>query len=379
MKKVYIIALHLAFGGIEKAVCSMANLFADKYDVRIVAVYNMPDSPAFPLDERVKVCYLLEDTPNREEWKSALKGLRPAVLARESARSLRILREKKQCVIGAIRSIDRGVVITTRHEDNLLLSQYGSPQVLKIAQIHQDHKFEKTFVDGFKNGYGNIDVLTMLTPGLAEEARELMYGCNSHTRVEYVPNFLEHYPESVWLDGRDKTVLAVGRLNAVKRFELLIESFAAVHAQAPDWQLRIVGEGEERGKLQKLIAKLSAESYVTLVGRLDSAGVEREMLRASFFAMSSASEGFPFVLLEAQSCGLPVLAYDVRVGPGFVVKNGLNGYLVGNLDRDMFCRRLLELMGSPELRRGMGENALKRVGDFSRERVRDIWYSIIGD
>ena len=66
MKKIRIIALHLTYGGIEKAIISMANLFAEKYDVEIISVYNMPDSPAFPLSERVRVRYVRDETPNRE-------------------------------------------------------------------------------------------------------------------------------------------------------------------------------------------------------------------------------------------------------------------------------------------------------------------------
>ena len=77
MKKVYIFALHLAFGGIEKAIISMANIFCEKYDVEIISVYNMPDSPAFGLDDRVKVRYLLKDVPNREEWKAAIARKNP--------------------------------------------------------------------------------------------------------------------------------------------------------------------------------------------------------------------------------------------------------------------------------------------------------------
>ena len=85
MKKVRIIALHLAFGGIEKAICSMANLFAEHYEVEILSVYQMPDSPAFPLDERVKLRWLLDDIPNREEWKAALSARSLSGVARESA------------------------------------------------------------------------------------------------------------------------------------------------------------------------------------------------------------------------------------------------------------------------------------------------------
>ncbi len=357
----------------------MANLFAERYEVEIISVYNMPDAPAFPLDERVSVRYLLRDIPNREEWKAALNGRDIYGLARESLRAVRILRDKKRAVIEAIRSIIDGVVITTRPEDNVLLSRYGRSGVLKIAQLHQDHAFDRKLVRSFQKDYGGVDVFALLTPGLRDEVKEMLRGNNAHTEVVYIPNFLERFPEKPDRYPRDKTVLAVGRLNEVKRFDLLIRMFSTLHAQFPDWKLRIVGEGEERGRLEAAIKELHAENYVNLTGRKDADGVEDEMLRASLYAMTSRSEGFPFVLLEAQSCGLPVVAFDVRVGPGFVVQNGVNGYLAADMVYEDFCEKIASLMKDEALRHEMAEAAKARASDFSREKVAEIWYSILGD
>ena len=379
MKKVRIIALHLAFGGIEKAICGMANLFAERYEVEILSVYHMPDSPAFPLDERVKVRWLLDDIPNRDAWRAAVSAHSLPGIARESVRAAKILRDKKHAVIEAIRSADDGAVITTRPEDNVLLSRYGRPGALKIAQLHQDHRFDRTLVKNFKQDYGGVDVFALLTPGLRDEVREMMRGNNSHTKCVYLPNFLEHFPEDPHKYPREKTVLAVGRLHEVKRFDLLIRLFAAVHTQFPDWKMRIVGDGEEREKLETAIRELHAVDYVNLTGKKDAAGVEEEMLHASVFAMTSRSEGFPFVLLEAESCGLPTVAFDVRVGPGFVVRDGVNGCLAPEGDGHAFCEKLASLMKDEELRRKMSDAAIAHAAGFSREKAGELWYSLIGE
>lgn len=378
LKKVRIIALHLGFGGIEKAICSMANLFAERCEVEILSVYKMQDIPAFPLDERVSVRYLLDEVPNREAWKKAVADRNVSAAARESLRAVRILRGKKRAVVNAIREAKECVVITTRPEDNVLLSRYGSAAALKIAQLHQDHRFDPELVRSFRQQYAGIDVFTLLTPGLADEVREIMSGSNTHTRIEYIPNFLEHFPENPELRHREKTVVAVGRLHEVKRFDLLIRHMHEVHERFPDWKLRIVGDGEERERLEALIRDLDASSYVYLAGRKDSKGVEEEMLKASLYAMTSASEGFPFVLLEAQSCALPILAYDVRVGPGFVVRDGKTGFLVREGDEAGFTEKLAELMGSPALCRKMSKAAAEDVKQFSRENVGSMWFKLLG-
>lgn len=372
MNTIHIIALHLAFGGVERAIINMANLFAARYNVEIISVYNMPNSPAYPLDARVKVRYLLDDVPNRAEWKAAAKGLHPVRFVKESARSVKILMGKRREVRRAIEGIDSGIVITTRHEDNLALSKYGRPGVLKIAQLHHDHNFEARYVSAFKHSYGNIDYFTLLTLGLAGEVGEMMRG--TRTKVVYIPNFLDRYPEEPDFAAREKTVFAAGRLNFVKRFDKLIRIFAAVHEKMPDWKLRIAGEGEER-----LIKELGAQDYVTLCGAMDAAGVEHEMCTAGIYAMTSASEGFSFVVLEAQSCYLPPVAFDVRVGPPFLISDGTDGFLVPDNDDAAYARRLEQLMRDDELRRAMGKAARTRSLDFSGEKIAQLWYEILGD
>ena len=293
-------------------------------------------------------------------------------------RSIRILTGKRRAVRKMIRNITEGVIITTRHEHNLPLSRYGSKDVLKIGQLHHDHAFEKKYVRGFRYGYRNLDVLALLTPQLVEEARALMKGCNSHTKLVYMPNFLEHYPDSVPIDGREKTVIAVGRVTEVKRFDLLVEQIVHLHPRVPDWKLRLIGDGEDLPKIRSYVQAQNAESYIELAGQMDNAMVERELLHASIFAMSSRSEGFPFVLLEAQSCALPIVAYDVRVGPGFLVHDGQDGFLVPEGERQAYEDRLAELMNDSQLRAGMGRLALSEAALFSREKIAEKWYTVIG-
>ena len=376
-KQVNIIALHLGVGGVEKAIISMANLFAERYDVRLYSVYKVPGSPSLPIDERVSVRYLLRDVPNREEWKASVRRRDLNAFLRESMRSVRILTGKRSVVRKVIRNITEGVIITTRHEHNLPLSRYGAPEVLKIGQLHHDHRFERKYVRAFKRGYRNLDVLALLTPQLVEEAAQIMKGKNAHTRLIYMPNFLEPFPPEPPEGEREKTVIAVGRVTEVKRFDLLVEQFIHMHERVPGWKLKLIGDGEDMPKLRQLVEKNGAD-YVELAGQMDNALVSQEMARAAIFAMSSRSEGLPFVLLEAQSCALPIVAYDVRVGPGFVVQDGRDGYLVPEGDRAQYEDRLAELMNSPAKRAEMGRQARLSADRFRRERVAEKWYTVIG-
>lgn len=375
MKALRIITLHLAYGGIEKAVCQMASMFAEKYDVEIISVYDMPDAPAFPIDERVRVRYLLDEIPNRDEWRDCARRKDVFGLARESVRAARILHDKKKAVIDAVSAIDDGVIITTRPEHNVLLSKYGRSDVYKLGQLHQDHCFDKKLLDSFRRDYGGLDAFILLTPGLADEVREIMRE-NKHTRVTAIPNFLEHYPEKL-PERRENTIVAVGRLVEGKGMDRLIRIFAAVHEKAPDWSLRIIGEGEERQSLEALRDELGLSDCVSLTGMLSAAEVEREMLSASIYASASKSEGLSFALVEAMSCGLAPVAYDVRVGPAATITDSVNGYLVPDGDADGYAARLLGLINDPELMAELSHAAVRRARDFSKENISRQWFDLL--
>ena len=277
-------------------------------------------------------------------------------------KAARILHDKKKAVIDAISAIDDGIIITTRPEHNVLLSRFGREGVYKLGQLHQDHCFDKKLLDSFRRDYGGLDAFILLTPGLASEVREIMRD-NKHTKIVSIPNFLEHYPETV-PERREKTILAVGRLVDVK---------------APDWSLRIAGEGEERPALEALIEKLGISGCVKLMGMLTADEVEREMLSAAIYASTSKSEGLSFALVEAMSCGMAPVVFDVRVGPGATITDGVNGYLVPDGDEAAFAERLLGLINDPELMAELSHAAVRRARDFSKENISRQWLNLLED
>ena len=377
MKSLHIFALHLAYGGVEKAISEFSGIMAEKYEVTIHSVYKMPDSPAYPIDSRVKIQYLLDDIPNRQEFKAALAAKQLPSVIREGMRSVRILHGKRVELIRAIRCIKDGIIVTTRDEHSILLSKYGLPGVKKIAQFHEDHDFRKTLVRHFRYQYGNIDLLTLLSPKMVREVREMMKDTNHHTRVVYVPNFMKTTPPEVPYSGREKTVIAVGRLDWVKGFDRLIDLFSQIHTDFPDWKLKIIGGGELYNSLKERIVSRNSSSYITLTGKLSPSQVITEMQKASVFSLSSYTESFPFVLLEAMSCSLPIVAFNTRGGLDMIVKNGENGFLAE--DQGAFLTSLSLLMKEEPLRRRMGEKSRELSSQYSAKAVEETWYQLIED
>ena len=379
--RISIIALHLGYGGIEKAICGIANIFAEKpeeYSVKIYSVYRKQEKPAFQLSSSVEVEYLLEDLPNREEFKNAVSHFNIIKVISEGLKAFSIIIKKRSKVVRTIKNIDSGVIITTRTEHNILLSQYGRDGVMKIGQLHQDHRFSKNFLLPFRYRYRNLDCFTVLTPGLAEEIKDYSAGYNEKTKIVYVPNFLEYYPEFDF-NRKEKTIITAGRLVPVKNTAEILYIFNEFYKTHGDWKLKIAGDGPEADRLHKIADSLEAKNNILFLGRLSGEDVINEMCRASVFAMTSSNEGFAFVIVEGQSCGLPTVAYDVRVGPAHILSDGVNGFVVPENDRRSFAARLSQIADNPIIMSRMSEEARINALRFSKNEIGGIWYQIVGE
>lgn len=170
---------------------------------------------------------------------------------------------------------------------------------------------------------------------------------------------------------QSKKILSVGRLSYQKNFNRLIDVASHVLLQHPDWIWDIYGEGEERDNLVKRIADLGLQGRVFFKGQVDN--MYELYNEYAFIVMTSRYEGFPMVLLEAASCGLPMVSFDIETGPNEIIENGSNGYLINShSDSDMIIA-IDSLIEDIELRKTMSNNCLKTAEKFSIDKILDQW------
>lgn len=178
-------------------------------------------------------------------------------------------------------------------------------------------------------------------------------------------------------EEKKKIVLTVGRLIQTKHLDELIRLF--VRLDQPGWKLVIVGGDAQKQNLMpellKLIRELGAQGRVELAGTRSD--VDRYYQKSRIFAFTSSSEGFPNVVGEAMSAGLPVVSFDCVAGPSEMIEDGKNGFLVPVFDYDAFAKRLGRLMEDSELRDRLGIKGRENMRRFSVEVIGEQFYSFI--
>ena len=174
-----------------------------------------------------------------------------------------------------------------------------------------------------------------------------------------------------------RVLLAVGRLHPQKGFDLLLSAFAIANQAEPGWYLAILGDGAERERLLTQSVTLGLADRVLFPGVVKDVG--RWYRSADLFALSSRYEGFGNTLAEALAYGLPAVSFDCDAGPGEILRDGIDGYLVPSGDVAAFAARLTTLMKSESLRGRMATAAVEARERFSLERVGSAWRSLIED
>jgi GalNAc-alpha-(1->4)-GalNAc-alpha-(1->3)-diNAcBac-PP-undecaprenol alpha-1,4-N-acetyl-D-galactosaminyltransferase len=197
-------------------------------------------------------------------------------------------------------------------------------------------------------------------------------------RVRVIPNFVQRPSRYATPDpDGPKRLLALGRLAPEKGFDLLVEAFGRVAGAHPEWSLTIAGEGRERARLDSRIRALRLEGRILLPGRV--ADPLRFLATGQAFALPSRREGFPNALLEAMACGLAVVAFDCRSGPGEIVVPGRNGLLVPDGDVAALAAALDRVMGNGTLRAEIGRCARDIATTLAPDRVLVAWNALLRD
>jgi glycosyltransferase involved in cell wall biosynthesis len=355
-KRICLLIPSLHTGGMERVMSELAAHFCQKSDLEVHLVlyginrdifYNLPDNltihrPSFEFDNDKRLLHTLKTL-----WflRTTIRRLNP----------------------------DSVLSFGEYWNNFVLLALYGLRYPVYVSDRCQPDKSLGRVHDMLRNHlYRNAKGVIAQTIH-AKRIYEAMY---QHPCIAVIGNPIRSIVPQTAIQ-REKVVLSVGRLIASKHHDELIRLF--VRVRRPGWKLIIVGDDaikqQNKSRLQALIEDLGATDCVELAGKRND--VENFYLRSSIFAFTSSSEGFPNVIGEAQSAGLPVVAFDCIAGPSDMIQDGENGFLVPLFNYELFAERLAALMDNSVLREQLGQAAQQSIRKFSTDAIGEKFYTLL--
>ena len=363
--EVTIMSLHLGYGGIEQYISSLTKMIDKK--ITIFSTYKLYEKDPFEYNAKKK--YLLKCGPNTKEIKDALKNKRIFESIKEGFKSVCILYKKKYENIETIENINTKYIITTRDFHNEYTGFYARKDIIKIATEHNtsdDDCYARKVINSVKN----VDYLVLVS-----KSQENYYKDKVKCMTLFIPNVLDKLPNKS-SKAKDHSLVTVGRLAKVKAQDDLIKVVELLKKDYDDVSLTIIGDGEEKDNLIKLIKDKKLDKNVRITGFLDKNDIELELVNKNVFVMTSLSESFGLAAIEAASYKLPVVAFDSAEGLKDILENG-NGILIKNRDLKKMKEEISKLFEDKKYRDKIAKNGYENSKKYLIENVKETWQKII--
>ena len=369
-KKITIFALHLGFGGVEKYLSSLCKMLKENYDIEIISTYKVLDKPAFPFSEKVKITYLIDDKPNKEEFKQAIKNKNIISIVKEGFKSVKILCLKRSKNIKAIRNTYSDYIITTRTFHSRLVGYYAYNNIIKIATEHNFHNNDKKYITKVIDSIRDFDYFVVVSDNL----RKFYENKIGKTKCIYIPNVIDSLPDKR-SKLTNKNIITIGRLSPEKGQKDLIDVFKIVNKELPKTKLFMVGDGPLKKELENYTKKLKLTDKIIFTGFLGNKEKEKYILDSSIFILPSYTESFGLVLIEAMSYGLPCIAFDSSDGARELLKDDV-GILVKDRNKEKMAKEIIKELKNAK-KDNYSEKGYKYCQKYLIDNVKEAWFNML--
>ena len=190
------------------------------------------------------------------------------------------------------------------------------------------------------------------------------------SNCEVIANPLGFYPkESSLLNN--KRVIVVGTHSYNKGYDLLLKTWQIVVEKYPNWSLDIYGKIDTQKTFLNLSSQLNSTNSVHF--HQPTPAIEKAYLEASMLLLTSRSEGFGMVLIEAMICGLPCVSFDCPSGPRDIIKNNEDGFLIAPENEIEMAEKIIFLIEHDQIRKEMGKKAKENAMRYLPEKIIKEW------
>jgi glycosyltransferase involved in cell wall biosynthesis len=279
-------------------------------------------------------------------------------------------------IISVIHNSLLGNVINFTSSHSKQLKKIPIPFLIKLLETKLFKAILKfAYILKYKSAYTstceNSDKVVLLSKGFYNELRSFVPSFDDN-KICAIPNPCT-LVSSISASEKLNEILYVGRINtSQKKVDLLLKIWKEVYEKHPDWNLSIVGDGEERLVLEKQASNLGLER-IKFCGLQDPISYYE---RSKILCMSSAYEGFPLVLAEAQVFGTIPIAFDSFASVRDIIDEGKNGFLIEPFDINKYSQCLSDLITNEDMMYEMSLNCQKSALNFSIEIVGENWLEL---
>ena len=366
MRILYITDALAVWGGIERVLSDKMNYLVREYgyEVYVVTADQGAHPIPFPLDDRIHVM----DLNIRFHQQYHYTGLKRILKYRELEQLFRnrlesYITEIKPDVISCIRDGYASAVLSMK---------MPVPVIFESHAMFRDVVFENStllhrFITYWKRRkLRTLDRMVTLTQGDADDWKRVC----QHVCV--IPNVVHLNDSGNYSQCNSKKAIYVGRFDVQKDFGTMLKAWDLVQQRHPEWILNVYGNGELKSEFEELVAeqKINVEIHPAVPDIME------KYKESSMLLMSSLYEPFGLVLVEAMSCGLPVVAFNCPYGPADIIKDGTDGFLVEDRNIEAFADRVCQLMEDDDLRQQMGKSAILSAQRYKAEAIMPQWKSL---
>ena len=398
-KKVMLVMPQMVGGGAERVAAQLINKMRDRgIDTRfLLTSAKRQDVVRCDLDERTPLILASEDMPKPSTfgkaankagrfftsllckpfelvWKQAPAPFAAASVKSQYKREISFVRSllKAEPDLTVIAFLQPAIPIT-------LLAARGLPNRVIISERADPNRLMKKrygrrFVERY---YPRADAAVFQTGDA-----KAVYPASVASKGTVIPNPLKEGLPAPYHGERNKNITTFCRISNQKNLPLLIEAFAKLHGDRPDYSLRIIGdapnsEGEDvLRSIKEMIAGYGIGGSV--IFEPFSAEVHAMIIKDAMYVNSSDYEGISNAMLEAMAIGMPSVCTDCPIGGArATITDGENGLLVPIRDPDALYRAMKCVVEEPELAEKLSQNASKLRDELSLERITERWMELI--
>ena len=347
-------------GGVERILCDVINYLSstNKYNIYILTL-SQDCKSAYKYDRNVKI-FPLKYKRNNIKYIGQIVNLFRII---PSLRSF-------------INSINPDIVIKVQTNGFSWIIPFVRMDIPKILWIHTSKRGLKISLGAYQSRLFNLLYWSLCRIFFNMYSKTICLTDSDCidwgvTNSIVIPNFTNFEGKIQKEKVLKKRIICVARYDYYKRIDLLIEIWARLSKEFPEWRFEVYGgEGQEKENLQKLIIRKDITDSFFLYDACSD--IDKKYKESDIFCFASEFEGLPLVIIEAMYFGLPVIAFDAP-GVSTILQNEYNGYLIPYGDIDGYVKKLRILIESQELRLKYGNNGHEISLTYSKEKIVAKW------